>query len=67
MSKAPVQMIRKPELLKLIGLSGGTIYRLMSKGQFPRPLKVTGYSVAWRSDEVAERQDNLKTSYGPAS
>lgn len=46
--------LRRPEVEALTGLSRTTIYDLMAKGRFPRPVKLTGKAVAWLEGEVAE-------------
>ena len=38
----------------LTGLSRSTIYDLMAKGQFPRPVRLTGKAVAWPESVIAE-------------
>lgn len=39
--------LRRPAVQELTGLSRSTIYNLMAKGAFPRPIKLTGKAVAW--------------------
>lgn len=68
---APVdELPARPRLLRLrdvkakVGFSQATIYRWMSEGTFPRPLKV-GHGSAWRESDIdawiaarlAERED----------
>lgn len=36
------------------GFSKTTIYRLMKRGQFPKPAKRAGRSVRWRNSEVQQ-------------
>jgi prophage regulatory protein len=36
------------------GLSGSTIYRLASKGQFPNPIKLSERSSGWVQSEVEQ-------------
>jgi prophage regulatory protein len=36
------------------GLSRSSIYGLMAKGTFPRPVRLTTKAVAWRESEIAE-------------
>jgi prophage regulatory protein len=45
-------LIRRAAVCEIVGLSAGTLYRLMSEGRFPRPFKITGTAVAWRLREV---------------
>ena len=48
------RVIRKRELLNIIGLSDPTIYRLEKAGKFPKRLQLGGNSVGWLSEEVDE-------------
>lgn len=36
------------------GLGVSTIYDMMSKGTFPRPVKLTGKAVAWLESDIEE-------------
>ncbi len=45
-------LLRIDAVCAVTGLSMPTIYRLMSRGQFPRPVKITGYARAWKLSEV---------------
>jgi prophage regulatory protein len=49
---------------KLSGLSRATIYRLISKNQFPRPLSIGTGSVRWRQSDVIAWQQSLTTTAG---
>jgi prophage regulatory protein len=44
---------RRREIEALTGLARSTLYDLMSKGLFPRPVKITGKAVAWPESAVA--------------
>jgi prophage regulatory protein len=53
----PERLIRLPELKTLTGFSAtSTIYRLMSQGELPSPVKIGSRSVAWRASEIAAWQ-----------
>jgi prophage regulatory protein len=45
-------LIRLAEVSRSVGLPRSTIYALIAKGQFPRPIKLSERSSAWRSDEL---------------
>lgn len=45
-------MLRRRELESWIGLSRSTIYRLMSEGRFPRPIRVGPRAVRWPRTEI---------------
>ncbi len=46
--------LRRREVEQLTGLSRSSLYDLMSKGAFPRPVKLTGKAVAWPENVIAE-------------
>ena len=46
--------LRRRAVEEITGLSRSTIYNLMSKGQFPRPVKLTGKAVGWPENAIAE-------------
>lgn len=49
----PDRAIRMPELLKIIPLSRQTIYRMIKRGEFPAPIKLSpGGAVCWRLSSV---------------
>jgi predicted DNA-binding transcriptional regulator AlpA len=41
-------LLRVGDVCAITGLSTPTIYRLMSRGRFPRPLKITQTARAWK-------------------
>lgn len=46
--------LRRPAVQEITGLSRSTIYDLMSRGEFPRPIKLTGKAVGWPESAIAE-------------
>jgi prophage regulatory protein len=46
--------LRRPAVEAVTGLSRSTIYDLMAKGAFPRPVKLTGKAVAWPESAIAD-------------
>jgi prophage regulatory protein len=46
--------LRRVAVEELTGLSRSTIYDLMAKGAFPRPVRLTGRAVAWPESAIAE-------------
>lgn len=44
--------LRRPAVEALTGLARSTIYHLMSRGQFPRPVRLSVRAVAWRESDV---------------
>lgn len=45
---------RLPKVREATGMSGSTIYRLMDKGEFPRPVKISANIVAWPDSVLRE-------------
>ncbi|MBI1416846.1 MAG: AlpA family phage regulatory protein [Limimaricola sp.] len=46
-------LIRRPEVERLTGLGRSQIYAMMSRGEFPRPVRISARSVGWRESDVA--------------
>lgn len=46
------RFIRRPEVERLTGLSRPTIYRYISAGQFPTPVKITDRAIGWRESVI---------------
>jgi prophage regulatory protein len=46
--------LRLKEVETIIGLRRSTIYKLMSAGAFPRPVKLTGKAVAWPESAITD-------------
>ena len=44
--------LRRLAVEELTGLSRSTIYDLMAKGVFPRPVKLTRKAVAWPESQI---------------
>jgi len=53
-SRRVTRLIRLPEVQHRVGLGRSTIYRWMAEGNFPKPVQLGGYSVAWAEDEVED-------------
>lgn len=45
-------LVRRKTVTALVGLSTATLYRLIEKGEFPRPVALTKTARAWRLSEV---------------
>lgn len=46
--------LRRKAVEDITGLSRSTIYDMMGKGLFPRPVKLTGKAVGWPETVIAE-------------
>ena len=57
------RILRRSEVERLTGLSRSTIYLLMTKGQFPRPVKLSERAVGWRACDIdAWLQERIEES-----
>ena len=54
MSVVEKRALKLEEVLGLVSLSSATVYRMMSQGEFPRPVRIGVRAARWRSDEVEE-------------
>ena len=45
-----IRILRLPEVVRKIGISKPSIYRLMKENRFPRPIKIGRSAVGWRND-----------------
>lgn len=45
-------VLRRRDVEERVGLARSTIYDLMSKGLFPRPIRLSAGAVAWRSSDI---------------
>ncbi|WP_078488198.1 helix-turn-helix transcriptional regulator [Solemya velesiana gill symbiont] len=57
-----LRFYRKPDVLQMTGLSHSVLYKLISENAFPAPYKLSGRTVAWRSDELHEWIESRETS-----
>jgi prophage regulatory protein len=57
-------LLRVDTVCTITGLSVPTVYRLMSEGGFPRPLKITGHARAWKLSEVMAWIDSRERDGG---
>jgi prophage regulatory protein len=46
------RMMRLPEVIRYVGLSKPSIYRLIACGDFPPPVRLSFRAVAWPQDQV---------------
>ena len=47
-----MRLLKLPEVSRLTGVPRSSVYWRVSKGEFPRPLKIGERSSAWNSDEI---------------
>lgn len=51
------RILRRPDVQRATGLSRSTIYALMGRGEFPRPIKLAARAVGWPEDAIREWQE----------
>jgi prophage regulatory protein len=50
----PLKILRLPEVKERVGREESSIYSMMAKGRFPRPVPVGERAVGWIEDEINE-------------
>ena len=48
------KILRLPQVEEATGESRSTIYKRISEGEFPKPVKLGAKAVGWVEDEIAE-------------
>lgn len=56
------RIIRRHGLRAMTNLSMATIYRLIKKGDFPRPLQLSAQAVGWDIHDITAWVDRRKAS-----
>lgn len=51
---APPPLLRLPRVIHMTGLGRSTIYRMITRKQFPCPVRLGLRSVAWRHSDLSE-------------
>jgi prophage regulatory protein len=65
MREGPLELdriIRRPELLRLTGLSAATVFRLIRERRFPAPVALSKSAKGWFASAVRAWQESLKPS-----
>lgn len=60
-------LVRITDVCAITGLSVATIYRLMGRNNFPRPVKITSTARAWKLSEITAWVDGRQRSERPPS
>lgn len=53
-NEEPIEYIRLPDVINLVGLKTTTIYKMANEGVFPKQVKLGGRAVAWIKSEVLQ-------------
>lgn len=51
--------VQKKEVLKALGISSPTLYRLIRDGLFPKPIKIGSKMSRWMESDIQEYLDKL--------
>ena len=51
-TQAPIKVLRAPDTCAIIGLKRAALYRLVQRGQFPKPIKISTKLSGWLDSEV---------------
>ena len=54
------KMCRRPLVEEITGLSRSSIYAMVAKGTFPRPIRLGKRAVAWREQDIREWMESRK-------
>ncbi|WP_348646223.1 AlpA family transcriptional regulator [Pseudohalocynthiibacter sp. F2068] len=54
--------LRRPAVEAATGLSRSTIYDMMNKGEFPRPIRIGRRAVAWSETSINDWLSNRETA-----
>ena len=46
------RIIKKPELIKRVGMSYPTIWRMVKDHKFPPPVQLGGRRIGWRESDI---------------
>jgi len=56
-----IWLLRLPDVMRSIGLRRTTIYDMMAKGNFPRPVSLSARAIGWRVANVRDWLQQRKT------
>jgi len=60
-----MKFYRVNDLVPLTGLSRSTIYRLVDKGDFPKPIKLSARIIGWEEEAVLRwKEDKVSSNSG---
>ena len=48
----PDTFLRVPDVCRIIGISRATLYEMMAKGEFPKPIKLSVGCTVWLEHEI---------------
>ena len=55
-------ILRMPEVIRLVGLGRSTIYEMIAKGNFPRPVSLGRRAVGWIAGDIRNWLQNRQAA-----
>ncbi len=55
-----LELLKLQEVINLLKIPRSTIYYLMRKNRFPKPLKLSERKIAWRVDQIKKWLNKLE-------
>lgn len=52
--------VRLPVMIALLGCSSSTVWRMVKRGEIPRPYKISERVTAWNAGEVRQKLNTFK-------
>jgi prophage regulatory protein len=59
------EILRKPRVLEIIGIGNTSLYDLLKRGEFPRPIRLGVRAVGWRRSDVNAWLASRETAGAP--
>lgn len=66
MGEDAIKFLRMPEVLDRVGISRPTLYRMISAGKFPKPVRIGERSSGWINREIDAWVEGRVTDRGGA-
>ena len=54
-----IRLIPKAEVLEILGISDTTLWRMIRRGDFPKPVQISARRVGFPSSEVASKVQHM--------
>ena len=64
MMKMRERLLRRREVEEITGIGRSSIYRLMKKGKFPRPVRIGPAAVRWRASDITAWMESRPVARG---
>ena len=58
------RLLRRRQVEEITGMSRSSIYRLMQKGKFPRPVRIGPAAVRWKASDITAWMESRPVARG---